>query len=71
MDKDEVRRTLTQLRQIEKDILRTARQASGWLESVGRFILKGLYKMQTIRAAKLQGVGDKFFERKKIYMGKE
>lgn len=27
--------------------------------------------MQTIRAAKLQGVGDKFFERKKIYKGEK
>ena len=29
--------------------------------------IEGLYKMQTIRAARLQGVGDKFFEFKKIY----
>jgi len=29
--------------------------------------IRGLYKMQTIRAARLQGVGDKFFEFKKMY----
>jgi len=33
----------------------------------GKVFILELYKVQTIRAAKIQGVGDKFFERKKIY----
>jgi len=67
MDKDEVRRTLTQLRQNRKRHSTNCGTSLRLVGKRGRFILKGLYKMQTIRAAKLQGVGVISFSSVKKY----